>query len=152
MHRTCIHDWYSRRVEKGQSPDCPCCNTTIEEGRDNFRACYFSGGEDGSSRLEAISPQDILSSFNSDTRQALQLLAMLKKLKPKLSAADQGKYDSMFEDIKLGVIPTTKQAKTFEEVYENLKEMVEHVGQMWAEEGTRVSLVNSISVRTVISM
>jgi len=141
MHHDCIYDWYSKRLEKRQSPDCPCCYATIEEGCEDLRVCYFPGGDDGSNRLEDVSPQDILSSFNGDTRQAMQLLALLKKLKPKLSAADHAKYDSMFEDIKLGVIPTTTQLKPLDEVYESLKEMVEHVGQWWAEEGIRVSQV-----------
>jgi len=141
MHRTCIYIWYTKKVEGRRSPDCPCCYATIEEGREDFRPCYFSGPDDGSSRLEALCPQDTLLSFNSDTRQALQLSAMLMKLKRKLSAPDQSKYESMVGDIKRGLDPTTWPDDEFDEGYETLKEMVKHVGQMWAVEGTQVSRV-----------
>jgi hypothetical protein len=132
LHRSCIQTWHETKVELVRVPDCPCCNTSIEEKLGLYRSCFFSADEDPS-RVEPTAPQDTLDLFSPATRQFLELLEMLKTLKLRLATTDQEHFDNMFDDLKLGVIPKPHDAAKLNHTYEKLRDMVKKVGAMWAE-------------------
>jgi hypothetical protein len=139
LHRYCAKVWYDSKADKHRIPDCPCCQTPIDERPENLNICFFSGNDDSDSKVEPTPPQEVLKSFNPATRQILELLAMLKELRPRLIPTDMHKYDQMIDEVMLDAWLGNPEPSRIREIREKVDKVVEKVGEMWAVEETKVS-------------
>lgn len=69
----------------------------------------------------------------------MELLAMLKELRPRLIPTDMHKYDQMIDEVMLDAWLGNPEPSRIREIREKVDKVVEKVGEMWAVEETKVS-------------